>query len=161
MVALGRWGAPLMVESGENDAFRSHWLALPATLFLTDRAPDRPPIAIELRTGEEPVVIETIDGAVRTRSGSAEHPDLVVSGTPQVVLGLLSGMLSLSEARARAGVRRRPRGPRPRASPHPRSRTLGPRFEVGPAVTRSAGAFRARALRPGSRLSRSGNGKRR
>src|SRR2546421_3568128 len=37
LVELGRWGAPLMVETGANGAFRSHWLSLPAELFLTDR----------------------------------------------------------------------------------------------------------------------------
>src|SRR6266404_2557099 len=36
---LGKWGAPLMLEPAEDDAFRSHWLALPVELFLADSAP--------------------------------------------------------------------------------------------------------------------------
>jgi len=98
---LGQWGAPLMLEPADEDAFRSHWLAFPVELFLTDHAPDRPPVTIELRTGEEPMIIETVDGAVRARGGSVEEPDLVLSGAPQLVVGLLSGTLALAEARAR------------------------------------------------------------
>jgi DNA-binding HxlR family transcriptional regulator len=97
---LGKWGAPLMLEPSDDDAFRSHWLALPVELFLTDHAPDRPPVTIELRTGEEPMIIETFDGAVRARAGSVDEPDLVLSGTPQLVVGLLSGRLALADARA-------------------------------------------------------------
>jgi DNA-binding HxlR family transcriptional regulator len=97
---LGRWGAPLMLEPADDDAFRSHWLALPVEMFLTDHAPDRPPVTIELRTGEEPMTIETVDGAVRARAGSVDEPDLVLSGTPQLVVGLLSGRLALADARA-------------------------------------------------------------
>jgi DNA-binding HxlR family transcriptional regulator len=97
---LGQWGAPLMLQAADEDAFRSHWLALPTELFLSDNAPDDAPVTIELRTGEEPMFIETIDGAARARSGSAEDPDLVLSGTPPVVVGVLSGRLSLADARA-------------------------------------------------------------
>jgi DNA-binding HxlR family transcriptional regulator len=98
---LGRWGAPLMLEAADEDAFRGRWLALPTELFLTDRAPDRAPVTIELRTGEEPMIIETADGAVRARPGTAEDADLVLSGTPNVVIGLVSGRLTLADAHAR------------------------------------------------------------
>src|ERR687885_258457 len=46
--ALGRWGAPLMRERRTEDAFRSHWLAMPLGLYLSDRTPDRSPITIEV-----------------------------------------------------------------------------------------------------------------
>jgi DNA-binding HxlR family transcriptional regulator len=98
---LGRWGKPLMREPAESDEFRSHWLALPAELFLTDRTPDEPPITIELRTSEEPMLIETVDGGARARSGPAEDPDAVLAGPPQLVLGALTGMLDLADAKAR------------------------------------------------------------
>ena len=71
---LGKWGAPLMLEPGEDDAFRSHWLALPVELFLADGEPDEPPVAIEIRTGEQPTVIEAADGQVRLRQGTATPP---------------------------------------------------------------------------------------
>src|SRR5215471_2316743 len=34
LVELGRWGAPLMAESAEGDAYRDYWLALPIELYL-------------------------------------------------------------------------------------------------------------------------------
>lgn len=97
---LGQWGAPLMLEPADEDTFRSRWLELPVELFLTDAAPDSPPVTIELRTGDEPMLIETVDGSVRARPGAAEEPDLVLSGEPQLVVGLLSGRLALADARA-------------------------------------------------------------
>jgi DNA-binding HxlR family transcriptional regulator len=95
---LGRWGIPFMVEGPKDDAFRSHWLSLPAELYLTDRTPERPPVTIEVRTGEAPMLIETVDGAVRTRPGSAQDPDAVLTGTPHLIAGLLAGKLELENA---------------------------------------------------------------
>jgi hypothetical protein len=89
--ALGEWGAQLMGEPAAGDEFRSHWLALPVKLYLAERAPEGSPVTIELQTGEEPVTIETVDGAVRTRQGPATDPDLVLNGPPQLVVGVLSG----------------------------------------------------------------------
>jgi DNA-binding HxlR family transcriptional regulator len=97
---LGLWGAPLMAEAGGQDTFRTHWLAAPARWFLADTAPEEPPIAIEVRTGDEPMVIETAEGSVRSRLGSVESPDLVLSGAPELVIGLLSGRLTVEDARA-------------------------------------------------------------
>ena len=98
---LGRWGAPLMGVPQPNNVFRSHWLVFPFDAYLVDNAPSEPPIAIEIRTGDEPMVAETLDGKVRTRRGAAEKPDAVLSGRPGLILGLLSGRLDLAEARNR------------------------------------------------------------
>ena len=97
LAELGRWGAPLMAEPANEDAYRGHWLA---SLDLSDQAPDEPPVSIELRTGEEAVTIETIDGAVRTRPGPAETPDAILTGPPQLIAGVLTGSLTLAEAQA-------------------------------------------------------------
>ena len=98
--ALTEWGAHLMVEFADGDAFRSHWLSLPTEHFLTDRDPDAPPITIEVDSGEQPMLVETIDGAVRARPGTADNADAVIIGTPDVVIALFGGMISLREARA-------------------------------------------------------------
>jgi DNA-binding HxlR family transcriptional regulator len=121
--ALGRWGIPYMVAGPDaEDEFRNQWLAWPAELFLADSEPAAPPVAIELRAGEGPMVIETSHGAVRARAGSTEHPDAVLSGAPQVILGVLSGELDLPAARdlglhfegdARALARVQPPDPHP------------------------------------------------
>ena len=97
MLELGRWGAPLLAEPADNDAYRGHWLA---SLYLSDQAPDEPPVTIELRTGEEAVTVETVDGSVRTRLGPAETPDLILTGPPQLVVGVLTGRLTLADAQA-------------------------------------------------------------
>jgi DNA-binding HxlR family transcriptional regulator len=99
--ALGRWGAPLLKELPDDAVFRSHWLLLPMQFHLADHTPERPPVTVEVRTGEEPLTIETVDGDVRVRTGAATAPDLTISGEPPVVAGLLFGTLDLDTARQR------------------------------------------------------------
>ena len=101
VLALGRWGAPLLAKGSDDEAFRSHWMALPVEIVFADHAPKGPPMAIELRTGDEPVVIEAADGAIHTRPGTAEDPDGVLTGPPRLVVGVLVGKLTLEDARAR------------------------------------------------------------
>jgi DNA-binding HxlR family transcriptional regulator len=98
---LGRWGAPLMGVPQPSNVFRSHWLVFPFDAYLTDRSPAEAPIAIEVRTGDEPMVIETVDGKVRTRRGTVAKPDAVLEGRPGLILGLLAGRFDLPEARKR------------------------------------------------------------
>jgi len=104
LFALGRWGAPLMGERAEDDEFRSHWLKYPLEHLFADADPEQPPVTVELRTGDQPVVVETDDGAIRVHAGSAEHPDAVVTGDPEAVIGLLRGQFDLRAAK-RQGVR--------------------------------------------------------
>jgi len=102
--AIGRWGHPLLKSAPKSDAFRSHWLVLPATGRLKDHRPDRPGVAIELRAGDEPVTVEAAHGEVRVRPGPADHPDAVLTGPPRVLVALLLGEIDLGEAR-KAGLR--------------------------------------------------------
>ncbi len=95
---LGRWGMPLMIDTTPGEEFRSHWLSLPVEQFLVAPAPDHPPTTIEVRTGEPPMLIEARDGHISTRRGSAEHADAALSGPPQLVLGVLSGVIDADEA---------------------------------------------------------------
>ncbi|HEX9552377.1 MAG TPA: winged helix-turn-helix transcriptional regulator [Streptosporangiaceae bacterium] len=99
LTALGAWGIRYMAEPSDRDEFRSHWFAFPVTLFLHDRDPDGPPVAIELRTAGRPAVIEVSAGSVRTRLGTTPAPDLVLRGTPQLILGLISAHLSSDQAK--------------------------------------------------------------
>jgi DNA-binding HxlR family transcriptional regulator len=102
---LGRWGLPLMGTQGPDDVFESHWLTMPVELFLEDHAPKADPVVIELETaddqssflkvgGDEIKVLYRYDGDV----------DATVTGDPQMVLRLLSGKISVSQAR-RHGLR--------------------------------------------------------
>lgn len=99
--ALGEWGEPLMRDMPADATFRSHWLALPLGHRLTDHTPDQPPIAIEIHTGDQPIVIETGDGTAHIRPGAAAHPDATITASPLLVIGLLTGELDLDTARAR------------------------------------------------------------
>jgi DNA-binding HxlR family transcriptional regulator len=99
--ALGHWGTDLMVETSDDEAFRSHWLAFAAEDFLSDHDPDRPPITIAVRTGDQAMLLETVAGSVRARPGTTDDPDAVITGPPRLILGLLSGRIDLREARAR------------------------------------------------------------
>ena len=97
--ALFRWGIPLMTEQKPRDAVRSHWLAGALEAMLVDRDPDAPPLALELQTGDQPIAIEARDGLIQTRLGSADSPELTLSGPPNPIMGLLLGLLDLANAK--------------------------------------------------------------
>jgi DNA-binding HxlR family transcriptional regulator len=114
--ALGAWGIRYMAEPAEDDEFRSHWFTFPVELFVHDNTPDGPPLAIELRPASKtagkaagktanqaasrPAVVEVSGGEVRTRLGSAASPDLVLEGSPRLILGLLGAYLTPADAEA-------------------------------------------------------------
>jgi DNA-binding HxlR family transcriptional regulator len=118
--ALGVWGIRYMAEPAEDDEFRSHWFTFPIEVFLHDNAPDSPSLAIELRPASQtasqtasraagqtasraaarPAVVEVSGGEVRTRLGSAASPDLVLEGSPRLILGLLGTYLTPADAEA-------------------------------------------------------------
>ena len=97
--AFGRWGARFMPDPAGDEVFRTHWLAFPVSEFLRDGEPDGPPATIEVRTGDQPAVIEVGGGEITTRLGTVADPDLVLEGDGPAVLGVLSGMLSVADAR--------------------------------------------------------------
>jgi DNA-binding HxlR family transcriptional regulator len=98
--ALGRWGIPYMTEGpAPADEFRNRWLAWPAEMFLEDREPSAAPVTIELRTGEQPMLVEAAAGEIHTRTGTSEHADAVLAGSPHAILGVLSGRVELARAR--------------------------------------------------------------
>jgi DNA-binding HxlR family transcriptional regulator len=96
--AIGLWGVRYMTERAEGDEFRGHWFAFPASFFLRDSDPGGPPLTIELRAASSPAVVEVSGGSIRTRLGTAAVPDLVLSGEPQVILGLFAGHLTVADA---------------------------------------------------------------
>jgi DNA-binding HxlR family transcriptional regulator len=97
---LTRWGLPLMTEQKPRDTVRSHWLASALELMLTDREPDAAPVTLELQTGDQPIVIETHEGAIRTRLGPAGDPDATLAGPAMPVLGIVLGLVELADAEA-------------------------------------------------------------
>ncbi|MBV9336717.1 MAG: helix-turn-helix transcriptional regulator [Solirubrobacterales bacterium] len=97
---LVRWGIPLMTEQAPDDAIRSHWLAAAVELMLTDRQPAAAPATLELQTGDQPIRIEIRDGRIRTRLGQGESADATLAGPPRTIMGLLLGLLDLTDAKA-------------------------------------------------------------
>lgn len=101
--ALWAWGVRFMPEPDEADRFRSHWFGRPVSLFLKDHAPDGPPVTIQLSPEGQPAVIEASADEIRTRPGTVQSPDLELTGSPHLILGVLSGRLSVKDAK-RAGL---------------------------------------------------------
>jgi hypothetical protein len=92
-----------MYELRPEDTVRSQWIAGAITLLLGDRTPDAPPVTVQLDTGDQPIVVEARDGAIHTRLGSADDPDVTLTGPPTPILGYLLGITELADAEA-AGV---------------------------------------------------------
>jgi DNA-binding HxlR family transcriptional regulator len=90
---LVRWGAPLMLAGQGTDSFRARWLELPLKLMFGGIDPRRPDIQIEVRTADEMLTLTSAAGAVEVRIGSAPSPDVVVTGSPELIVGLMSGAL--------------------------------------------------------------------
>src|SRR6266516_1475488 len=95
---LMRWGLPLMNEQTADDAVRSHWLAGALQVMLTDHQPNAPPVSLELRTGDQPIVIDAREGTAQARLGSADGAAATLTGPPMPIMGLLLGLLDLAEA---------------------------------------------------------------
>jgi DNA-binding HxlR family transcriptional regulator len=90
---LVRWGAPLMLAGQGTDSFRARWLELPLKLMFGGIDPRRPDIQIEVRTADEMLTLTSASGAVDVRTGPAPSPDIVVTGPPELIVGLMSGAL--------------------------------------------------------------------
>jgi len=98
--ALVRFGTRYMADpTSDDEQFRGHWLALPVSELLHDTDPDGPPAVIEIQTGGRPVFVELAAGVVRTTFSAPRDPDLILTGSGQLVLGVLTGQLELTVAR--------------------------------------------------------------
>ena len=96
---LVRWAAPLMTEKQSGDSFRSRWLEIPLDLMFGGFDPNRHDLEVEIRAGgEEAVTLVSRSGKVRSHSGSANTPDVVVSGPADTIIGLFSGRLDKDAA---------------------------------------------------------------
>jgi DNA-binding HxlR family transcriptional regulator len=101
--ALARWAGPLMAEPAGDDHFRSAWLVPVVAGIFGGVDPSRPDTTIEVHTGDSPMTIVAAGGRLQVQPGPADVPDLVISGPPEGVIGLLAGALDKTAA-ADAGV---------------------------------------------------------
>jgi DNA-binding HxlR family transcriptional regulator len=99
--ALGRWAGPLMLERG-TDAFRQQWLRHMVVARFEGVDAERRDLVVEVRIGgEESMTLLSARGRVHLVPGPAVDPDVVLSGSPEGVAGLLGGRMSQAEAEAR------------------------------------------------------------
>ena len=100
VLAVGRWAFPMMGPIADGETFRSHWIAHPIAALFPGVNRSRPELTIEVRCTEEPVVIHSSQGRVTIEPGQAAAPDLVLTGPPDAVVGLLARKISANEAKA-------------------------------------------------------------
>ena len=89
--AIGRWARPLMGKMERTDEFRSHWLVHPIRVLFENVDRRRPRLTIEVDTADAPVTLESAAGRVSVVPGRPASPDLVLSGPPDGIIGLLAG----------------------------------------------------------------------
>jgi DNA-binding HxlR family transcriptional regulator len=101
---LMRWGLPLMLDQKPGDAVRSHWLAGAVEVMVGDRRPEGGPATLELRIGDQPIVIAARDGETKVTLGAAGDPDAALVGPEEPILGLLLGLLDRAGAEGQGVV---------------------------------------------------------
>jgi DNA-binding HxlR family transcriptional regulator len=99
--ALGRWGGPLLGDELGGDEFRGHWLALPIQVCFGERFSVSPPVVVGVGRGEDAAIVQFGEDGVHARAWTDETPDVVLDGSPRLVLGVLTGNVPLEDARAR------------------------------------------------------------
>jgi len=102
ILALGRWGIPLLHDSeGDDDGetFQGHWLGIPVRMHMADQSPDQPPVTVAFQTGNGTVYVEASGGELKTSENPPlEPPAAEVAGSTIVVIALITGRIGLSEA---------------------------------------------------------------
>jgi DNA-binding HxlR family transcriptional regulator len=89
--ALGTWARPLMGQMKRDDEFRSHWLIHPIHVLYEGIDRRRPRLNVEVDTADAPMTIASASGRVRVVPGRRPSPDVVLSGPPDGIIGVLAG----------------------------------------------------------------------
>jgi len=95
---LGKWAGPLMTGRTKSECARTRWMVLPAQFYLEDRLPKDKPVTIQLNGADEPVVVESRGGKVKAYAGSVSDPDLTLTGSPELALGIMMGRVTKADA---------------------------------------------------------------
>ena len=101
---LGTWGGPLLMSGQGDDSFRTHWLAVPARLHLTDRDPLANPVTVVIdpEPHSEALTVTVGGGRIETRPGDDGTADARLSGDPQSIVRTLVGVRAPGEPGAAA-----------------------------------------------------------
>jgi len=97
--ALTRWGLPTMTSGpAATDALQTQWSALLAGLTLPERVPAGASVSVGIRTGDESVRVTLSGSGFEIERGLDGDVDVTLSGSAHVIGGLLSGLLTITEA---------------------------------------------------------------
>ena len=97
--ALTRWGTPAMPSGpSEDDAVQPQWSALFAGLTLTGKLPTEAEAVIGVETGGESVRVALRHDGFEIERGLDGDADVTLRGSALLVGGLLSGLLTVTEA---------------------------------------------------------------
>ena len=100
--ALGRWAGPLMSRPlGEDEEFRAHWLRHLVEALFGGVDPGRGDLVVEVRCGGQAMTLISAGGRVHSALGPAREPDLVLSGPPDGLAGVIAGRLTRADTAAR------------------------------------------------------------
>jgi hypothetical protein len=99
--ALGQRAGPLMKGRTKRECVRSRWMVLPAQFYLEDRLPADRPVSIQINGGDESIVLKSRDGQVHSRTGRISDPDLTLTGSPELALGIMMGRVTAAQAKQR------------------------------------------------------------
>ncbi len=119
LLALIRWGTHWMRTGPGEDRFEPGWAVLALRALLHDRAADRAGI-VEVHVHDVRLLVISAHGAdLRVVAGVDTDADAVVSANPELLLGIASGQLTMTEA-LRRGLQVRGDLPLARALLQPR-----------------------------------------
>lgn len=104
LLALARWGWPLLGMPGPDEDFRLAWLLILLEERFDPEAATGAAEDYELRVGGEVLHIVVRDGESDVRDGPAPTPDAVVEADPGSFMGWGAGLIGDDDALA-AGVR--------------------------------------------------------
>ncbi len=96
MEALGRWGAPLLATGRGDDAFQPRWLTLALPALLRG-ATASPPVELGVETDGFLMVLRIAEDGP-SAFVRPQEPDTIFTATPEVIVGLAVGGLTIDQA---------------------------------------------------------------
>ncbi len=102
---LARWGAPMLDAGPDGDAFEIHWLVLLATVVFRDvPTADLGPLSARIQVGPASLTLRVGPDGVFVTGVPETQPDVVLTADPAHAVALITGAITLEDARADATV---------------------------------------------------------
>lgn len=97
MEALGRWGAPLMASGQGDDSFQPRWLVLALPALINGVTAD-PPLTIGVEVDGFLIGLRIDAAGPSAVAEPEERPHTIFTGSPNVVVALAAGALTVDKA---------------------------------------------------------------